>query len=209
MGCAARVPVPQTCPSRLLHPAQPSPTQLGELPRQPDCVGLRRPHPLSQPSAAERFRAQWTLWAFLSQHRPPALLPAEAWPCCVLLPRTLWILFALSLGRPGLVFGELFPAAAPAPHRFLLRPASSNHRLSKAPLHSRWLGLGERCLGAWRGGRHRNQRTRVRTLAPHFPGALVGQSCHNKAPQTGYMTPSLWMRLSKYPPFYKDSSHNA
>ena len=135
VGCAARVPVPQTCPSRLLHPAQPSPAQ----PSLGSCQGSRialgsggpilRANPLL-PRDFKGFRAQWTLWAFLSQHRPPAPLPAEAWPCCVLLPRTLWILFALSLGRPGLVFGELFPAAAPAPHRFLLRPASSNHRLS-------------------------------------------------------------------------------
>ena len=65
------------------------------------------------------------------------LLPCQQrlGPAVSPLPRTLWILAALKLGRPSLVFGELFPAAAPTPHHFLLRPASSNRRLSKTPLH--------------------------------------------------------------------------
>ena len=212
MGCA----VPGPCSPRLvpLHSCtQPSPAQLRELPRQPDCTGLQQPHPLSRPSVAEISRGLELggLYGLLSASTG-LLLPCQQrlGPAVSQLPRTLWILFALSLGRQAglrLVFGELFPAASPSPHRFLLWPASSNHWLSKTPLHSPRLCLGEmsQCLERWPASRSKDSGSNPSSALPRCVSwpELPEQST------TNWVQDALLVDVSvQISPFYKDASYN-
>ena len=86
--CSSGSLFPQTCPSPFLYPAQPSPAQRAAKAAR---LHWAPAAPSSEPTLCCRdfkgFRARWTLWASLSQHRPPAPLPAEAWPCCVPAPQ--------------------------------------------------------------------------------------------------------------------------
>ena len=210
--CSSGSLFPQTCRSPFLYPAQPSPARRAAKAAR---LHWAPAAPSSEPTLCCREISRGLelggLYGLLSASTG-LLLPCQQklGPAVSQLPRTLWILFALSLGRQArlrLVFGELFPAAAPSPHRFLLWPASSNHWLSKTPLHSPQLCLVEmsQCMERWPASRSKDSGSNPSSAVPRCVSLpeLPEQST------TNWVQDALLVDVSvQISPFYKDASYN-